>query len=284
MLRSHKKKFNAQEFHTIEQQWLKQDIRKLSDADLHQCKEDVLNGMRPYVESLVQSMARRERDPVEDLSQVGCIGVLKALEHYDYRKGASFKSYASFYVSGEIRRYLREYSLAFKAPRALQELYYRLNITIKRFLDTHGRAPSDAELLETLKCEPKDLRAVLDLDRRAEPLSFEEIILPNEQRTQQQAGTIYESFGRSDQQALYIEELMDVCEAKSNILETETKLLLKNALSSLKPELKDVVLMTYFEDMPQHRIAEKSGVSQMQISRRLKKALQQLSGMLNTPL
>jgi|GEM_PF-6463684 len=283
-MRLYKPKFDAKAFQAIEDQWLKRDIHKLPARELNDCKEAILYGMRPYVESLVQSMARRRQDPIEDLVQVGCIGVLKALEHYNHQKGTSFKSYASFYVSGEIRRYLREQSLAFKAPRALQELYYRLNITIKRFRDTHGHAPSDAELLVELECEPNELQAVYELDRRADTMSLEEILLPNDERVQQQAGTIYESFNRGEHQTLYIEELMDVREAKSSILETETKILLKNALNSLKPELKDVVLMTYFEDMPQQRIAEKSGVSQMQISRRLRKALKQLGDTLNTPL
>jgi RNA polymerase sigma-B factor len=264
------KPFDAKHFKGVEEKWLHRSLASLTEAEQRTCKEDILDTMRPYVEDIVRSMARRDVDPVDDLVQVGCIGVLKALEQYNPAEFGSFKRYASFYISGEIRRYLRDQALMFKAPRSLQELYYRLNMSVHKFRVKEGRSPSDEELLAELHCAPEELDEVRTMEQRSDTLSLEEIMLP----------VASSSHGGVPQRNQYFEELMDLSERGNTFHRIETGLNLKDALGKLAPELRQAVEMRYFQDMPQRRIAEKSGVSQMQISRRLRKALQQLDGLL----
>jgi RNA polymerase sigma-B factor len=231
--------------------------------------------MTPYVEGVVQSMARRHSDPKEDLLQMGAIGVLKALAHYDPKKGSSFKSYASYYVTGEIRRYLREQSLLFKAPRALQELHYRMLNISKNFQAQNGREPSDLELLNALQCEPTTLNELRHLERRSAMFSFEDRLHANDEEGLQSAGTLNDTPFSQDEASLYLEGFSEL-QDNGGVPETEDRVMLRKALRRLAPELRDVVTLSFFEEMPQQKIAERSGVSQMQVSRRLKKALQEL--------
>jgi RNA polymerase sigma-B factor len=270
-------KFNPHHLEALEAQWLHQPLHCYSPQEQQQCKKAFLEAMTPYVESFVQSMARRHSDPKEDLLQMGAIGVLKALSHYDPDKGSSFKSYASFYVTGEIRRYLREQSLLFKAPRALQELHYRMRSISKNFQAQNGRDPNDVELLNALQCEPTTLNELRHLERRSAAFSFEDTFYVNDNEVIQSAGTLNESPYSQEESPPYFETFSELQDT-GGVPETEDKLMIKKALARLAPELREVVTLSFFEEMPQQKIAERSGVSQMQVSRRLKKALQELNG------
>jgi RNA polymerase sigma-B factor len=270
-------KFNPHHLEALEAKWLHQPLHCYSPQEQQQCKKAFLEAMAPYVESFVQSMARRHSDPKEDLLQMGAIGVLKALSHSDPNKGSSFKSYASFYVTGEIRRYLREQSLLFKAPRALQELHYRMQSISKNFQAQNGREPNDVELLNALQCEPTTLNELRHLERRSAAFSFEDTFYVNENEVIQSAGTLNDSPDLSEEDVPYFETFSELQDT-GGVPETEDKLMIKKALARLAPELREVVTLSFFEEMPQQKIAERSGVSQMQVSRRLKKALQELNG------
>jgi RNA polymerase sigma-B factor len=262
-------KFNGVRLQALESKWLHQPLSAYDAKTKAKCQTDFLEAMTPYVHQVVKSMARRKNDPVEDLVQVGCIGVLKALEHYNPEKGASFKSYASYYVTGEIRRFLREHNLLLKAPRHLQELHFKFNSTIQSFTDKTGRSPTDAELLELLQCDSKDLNDLQHLERRHSLVRLDES--PNDDM-----GEPLDTF--LDDSEL---QTFPALQNDGGVTKTEDKLMLKEAIQRLRPELQEVVTLTFFEDLPQQRIAEVSGVSQMQVSRRLRKALQQLDVWLN---
>jgi RNA polymerase sigma factor (sigma-70 family) len=269
-------KLNQRRLEALELKWLTQPLETYSLQDQQQCKSDFLDAMTPYVQSVVQSMARRHSDPKEDLLQMGAIGVLKALAHYDPSKGSSFKSYASYYVTGEIRRYLREQSLLFKAPRALQELHYRMLNISKNFQAQHGREPSDLELLNALQCEPNTLHELRHLERRSAAFSFEDSLYAFDEENLQSAGTLNDALFPLQETPFYFESFSELQDT-GGLTETEDKLMLKKAIGRLAPELRDVVTLSFFEEMPQQKIAERNGVSQMQVSRRLKKALQELN-------
>jgi len=269
-------KFNQRHLEALEAQWLTQPLDAYPPKEQQACKTAFLDAMTPYVEGVVYSMARRHSDPKEDLLQMGAIGVLKALAHYDPSKGSSFKSYASYYVTGEIRRYLREQSLLFKAPRALQELHYRMLNISKNFQAQNGREPSDVELLNALQCEPTTLNELRHLERRSAAFSFEDGMQVNEEEGLQSAGTLNDvPFPQQDETSPYFESFTEL-QNDGGVRETEDRLMLRKAIRRLAPELRDVVTLSFFEEMPQQKIAERSGVSQMQVSRRLKKALQEL--------
>ena len=91
----------------------------------------------PLVKKIACSLARRSTDPVDDLIQVGSVGLIKAIEFFDPTISTKFKTYASYLITGEIRHYLRDKSSIIKAPREIQELAFRINTVIKQLIEAH---------------------------------------------------------------------------------------------------------------------------------------------------
>ncbi len=222
-------------------------------------REHLVEAVMPYVKKIAGGLARRSSDPVEDITQVGSIGLMKALDKYNPSAGTSFKTYATYLITGEIRHYLRDKSSMIKAPRQMYELYYRVNQIIQRLSDELGRMPTDLEIAEELQCPVNKVTQAQEIDRRRQPISLDQFA------TQE---------GNSE--TVYIERLVDD-RYYQFLLNQEDKITIDNALAKLKEEYRTVIVMTFFEDLSQTEIAQKLGISQMQVSRRLRKALDLMS-------
>jgi RNA polymerase sigma-B factor len=243
-------------------QWLK-DYWCATGSDKERLRERITQRVIPYVRKIAHGLARRSSDPVEDLIQVGSIGLIKAIEKYDPLAGSSFKTYATYLITGEIRHYLRDKSSMIKAPRQIYELYYRINSIVQRLSEDLGRTPTDIEIAEALQCPVNQVNQAQDAERRRQPMSLDQFINPD-----------------SASETQFVERLVD--EKYFEVVETrENRMLLERALANLKEELKAVVTMTYFEDLSQAEIATRLGISQMQVSRRLRKALDLLHAQLD---
>jgi RNA polymerase sigma-B factor len=246
---------------------LNERLRAYKGADEHNSllrttlREQIVTQVMPYVRRLATGLARRNTDPVEDLIQVGNIGLLKAIDKYNPSLGSSFKTYSTYFITGEIRHYLRDKTAIIKAPRQMHELYYRINQLVQELSRELGRIPSDVELAETLHCSVSQINQAQDVERRRLPLSLDQFVTGE---------------GGSSSDTCYIEQLVDHHQLQQADVH-ESRILLENALKTLKPELRVVVTLTYFEDLSQSEIAEQLAISQMQVSRRLKKALENLS-------
>lgn len=219
----------------------------------------------PYVQKIARGLARRGTDPVDDLTQVGCMGLMKALEKYNPLAGSRFKTYATYLITGEIRHYLRDKSSIIKAPRQIYELYYRMNQIVQRLTEEFDRTPTDLEIAEELECPVATVQTMNAADRRKTLISLDQFV----------AGT-----DGATGETLYVERLVDnrYFEFLQN---QEDKILLERALAHLKDELRAVVKMTFYDDMSQVEIAKALGISQMQVSRRLRKALDILHNILH---
>lgn len=218
-------------------------------------RKEIVERVMPYVKRIAHGLARRSTDPVEDLIQVGNIGLIKAVDKFNPLVGSSFKTYATYFITGEIRHYLRDKTSMIKAPRQMYELYYRINQVVQKLTEQLERTPTDMEIAEELACSTKEVSQAQDIERRRMPVSLDQFIV-----------------GESGQETVYLEKLVD----DRNVTASENhenRMLLEKAMANLKPELSDVVRMTYYEDMSQTQIAEQLGISQMQVSRRLRKAL-----------
>lgn len=227
-------------------------------------REQIIEHCLPYVGKIARGLARRSSDPVDDLLQVGSMGLMKALGKYNPLAGSSFKTYATYLITGEIRHYLRDKSSVIKAPRQMYELYYRMNQVIQRLSDEFGRTPTDIEIAEALSCSVEQVQNASYVDRRRNLVSLDQFIVSGD---------------GSGGETLYIERLVD--DRQMEFLQNqEDKLLLEKALAHLKDEFMVVIKMTYYDDMSQMEIAKALGISQMQVSRRLRKALDILYGLL----
>lgn len=225
----------------------------------HELKQWMVASYQPYVESLARKLARRKNDPVEDLIQVGLIGLVKAMEHFDPESGTTFKTYATYYITGEMRHYLRDKVSMIKAPRHIPQLYYRMNQLIAQLEVKLGRMPTDAELGEHLHCSTNEITAAYEWERRRECLSLDEFL------HEEDTGELR-----------YLEQKLDGTSQEA-LQGLEERIAVQEAVESLTPELQSVVQLVYYKDCTQTEAARQLGISQMQVSRRLKKALGVLS-------
>lgn len=217
----------------------------------------------PLVKRIARGLARRNTDPVEDITQVGSVGLIKAIKLYNPEVSENFKTYATYLITGEIRHYLRDKASMIKAPREIHELAYRVNQLIEKLKDSSGNVPSEIELASELDTSVGKIKEVIDVERRRKTISLDQLI----------------SVGDDDYQPLG-EKIADDNYYNLESFQ-EDKILISDAIKNLDDKLQEVIKMNYFEDMSQTQIAAKLGISQMQVSRRIRKALKHLFEMIS---
>ena len=212
----------------------------------------------PLVKKIARGLARRNTDPVEDIIQVGNVGLVKAIQLYNPKVSENFKTYATYLITGEIRHYLRDKVSMIKAPREIYELAYRVNKLMLKLKDDQGNEPTETMLAEELGTSVGKIKEVIDVERRKQTISLDQFI----------------NTGNDESLSLFDK----IADDNHYNLESfqEDKILINEAIKKLDIKLQEVVIMNYFDDLSQTQIAQKLGISQMQVSRRLKKALNAL--------
>lgn len=212
----------------------------------------------PFVKKVACGLARRATDPVDDLIQVGAVGLIKAIDLYNPEIGTKFKTYATYLITGEIRHYLRDKASMIKAPREIQELAYRINMVIKQLTENGGNEPTSEQIAEILSLPVNKVLDIIEVDRRKSTLSLDQTLnLENDETI-----SLADKIPSGDYQEF--------------LSAYEEKIMLSKAISKLKPKLREVIELSYYEDLNQREISKKLNVSQMQISRRLKQALAEM--------
>lgn len=241
-----------------------QKIRQAdSSAQKKELENEVIIEAVPLVRKIASHLARRSTDPTEDILQVGILGLIKAVKMFDYNVSTNFKTYATYFITGEIRHYLRDKASMIKAPREIYELAYRVNKIMNEFKDFDGSSPSESEIASELQTPVKKIREVMDVERRRHVMSLDQIL----------------SYTDSDGQAL--SEKIPNSKYSSLTEYQENKIMITEAMEKLDDNLREVINMNFFQDISQTKIAEKLGISQMQVSRRIKKALKKLFDIIN---
>jgi RNA polymerase sigma-B factor len=227
-------------------------------------KETLVREFLPLVKKIARGLARRSTDPLEDLIQVGSIGLLEAIDRYELGHNTEFKTYAVHFITGHIRHYLRDRQNLLRGPRVLQELSYRLSQMTARLSQELGREPTNAELALTLDLTTAQVDEVKIYDRRVTVLWLD------------QEG----SEGEDDEQRSLMECLSDPRFSLSNRDEIDEKLVLADALNRLPVAQRELLEMRYFQDLTQAELSRRLGISQMEVCRRLKKAEKSLRAVL----
>ncbi|MGI6085064.1 MAG: SigF/SigG family RNA polymerase sporulation sigma factor [Acetivibrionales bacterium] len=210
---------------------------------------------------LVWSVVRRFRNrnvETEDLFQIGCIGLIKAIDKFDLSFNVQFSTYAVPMILGEIRRYFRDDGVI-KVSRSLKELSIRARDISEKLEQEMGRPPSINELAKALGEEPENVIHAIDASRTPESLFRE-----------------YEDEDGSENR------LIDRIISQENDKESETveRISLYSALKQLPSREKNLIWMRYYSGQTQQSVAKKLGISQVQVSRLEKKILELLKGML----
>jgi RNA polymerase sigma-B factor len=227
-------------------------------------KEKLVADHLPLVKKIARGLARRSTDPVEDLIQVGSIGLLEAIERYETGHNTEFKTYAVHFITGHIRHYLRDRQNLLRGPRVLQELSYRLSQVTARLTQEFGREPTNQELADILQVSKEQVDEVKVYDRRVTVLWLD------------QEGNDSDD----DEQRSLLESLSDPRFSSESREEYDEKLVLTEAMSRLPEAQRQLLEMRYFHDLTQAELSRRLGISQMEVCRRLKKAEKQLKTVL----
>lgn len=226
---------------------------RVREGDEEARREMIVGNLR-LVLSIVQRFAGRKENP-DDLFQVGCIGLIKAVDHFDTDKEVMFSTYAVPMIVGEVRRYLRD-SAAVRISRSVRDLAYRS-------LQARDELSADLDRDPT----PDEIAAHLGVPREQVVNAMEAIVEPI---------SLYEPVFSENGDSLYvIDQLSDTSRDATDESWLEN-IALREAVKTLTPREQKIIALRYYKDKTQMEIAADIGISQAQVSRVEKAALEKL--------
>ncbi len=246
-------KYNEQRTYEQISGWLN-EYHSVSDKyKKARAKALIVTQMLPIIRKIARTIARRSYDPIDDLIQAGAIGLLKAIDTYSEDLNDNFKIFAGYYIIGEMKHFLRDKMNTIRVPRHIQELAFRINSFVKTLTLDELNKLTDDDVAEALQVSQKEINYALQVDRRSKTLSLEDIYT-------------------NDSDNLGFEEIF-AKEDYKDIRELEdSKIVLRDVINKLPEDSQILVKAYYYDDLSQKEIAKKFNLTQMQVSRRLKKA------------
>ena len=194
----------------------------------------------------------------EDLLQVGCIGLIRAIERFDTTKGTAFSSFAIPYIRGEIQHYLRDRGCSVRIPRRWQTLRQQSVEITQALRVKFNRQPSDLEIAVALDISLEEWQEIKLAHQNREPLSLDTPVRDVEEGTT--------SLG----------ELVPDPRYRSFQLAQEDRIRLQQALANLEKRTREVLEFVFLHDLTQKEVAERMDISVVTVSRRVKKGLDAL--------
>lgn len=217
-------------------------IRQAKDGD-NVAKETLIQENVSLVKCIVKRYLGKGID-YDDLFQIACMGFLKAIAGFDERFGVKFSTYAVPMIAGEIKRFMRDDG-SVKVSRAIKQMAKQMGLFIEEYTLKNGTPPSISAIAEAFGIEQTE--AVFIMGSSKMPISL-------------QSGT---DFGKDGKER----ELIDTIPAQDNQEDWLDKMLLRGEIEKLPERERKIIMLRYFRDMTQSEVAEKIGVSQVQVSR-----------------
>ncbi|MEV0168215.1 SigB/SigF/SigG family RNA polymerase sigma factor [Nonomuraea fuscirosea] len=217
-------------------------------------RERIVEMHRP----LAMEIARRYRyrgEPLEDLLQAAYVGLMKAVNGFDPTLGHAFRGYAVVTMTGEVKRHFRDRTWAIRVPRLYQERRSELNRLVADLSQDLGRSPTVAELAAKMNITEEDVLLTLDASAAYSTLSLDAPL------------------GTDDDAASLGDVIPEDDDTLSNMVDREA---VKPLIDALPSREKHILLLRFFGNMTQAEIAAEFGISQMHVSRILRKVLDQL--------
>ncbi len=231
----------------------KMRLLKLARDGDRSAREKLISGNLKLVLSVIQRFSSRGENP-DDLFQIGCIGLIKAIDNFDITLNVRFSTYAVPMIIGEIRRYLRDNS-TLRVSRSLRDTAYRAMQAKESLIAENQREPSIEEISKRLGMKREEV--VMALESIVEPVS------------------LYEPVYSDGGDTLYV---MDQVGSNTDSSDWIYEILLKEVLEKLSEREKQIVRMRFFEGRTQTETAKEIGISQAQVSRLEKGVLSQIKG------
>lgn len=232
-------------------------LRKAREGD-REAREKLINCHIKLVFNLVKRFENRGCE-VEDLFQIGTIGLIKAIDNFDLNHQVKFSTYAVPMIIGEIRRFLRD-SGTIKVSRSVKETAIKVRQAEDRLAKEMGRDPTVGEIAESLGIPKEEVVAAME--------------------AVQAPTSIHETFYQDDGDPIYVLDQLGNEASDESWLDS---IALKEVMDKLPPRLRQVLVLRYFEDQTQCQVAAQLGVSQVQVSRLERQALQMARELLAGP-
>ena len=218
--------------------WLREYKETEDESTKKKLRGLIVLAYMPLVKKVARGFARRSTDPVEDITQVGSMGLIKAIDLFKSDISSNFKTYATYLITGEIRHYLRDKTAIIRAPREIKELSYRVHKLTLELTERLGCQPTDEQIAQALQMPAKKIEEVIELERRTTTISID-------QMSSEENG-----------QTPLMEKIADDKDEK-HINSFENRLILEDAIKKLPIEDQQIVTLNFFEDLSQREISEK---------------------------
>lgn len=201
-------------------------------------------------------------EPIEDLVQVGTIGLINAIDRFDPGRGTKFSTYATPTIVGETRRHFRDKAWSLKVPRRLQELNLSANKAVESLSQKLGRAPTIREIAQAVGASEEETLEAIELGNAYDTVSLDSKLA-------------YES----ESAPLSLAEFVGDMDGSLETLERFGDL--NQAMDCLDTRERSIIYLRFFRDMSQTEVAKKLNISQMHVSRLQQKALRRLKELLS---
>lgn len=227
-------------------------FKKLKTGDSY-ARDLIIEGNLKLVLSILRKYMNRS-DNLDDLFQIGCIGLIKSIDNFDISQNVQFSTYAVPMIIGEIRRYIRDNN-SIRVSRSVRDLAYKALIVKEQLIKNSQVEPTIEQIAKVLNVDKEEVSASLDAIQ--DPISLQDSVNSN-----------------SESDALYV---MDQISDKKNTEERWTNsIAISDALKKLNSREKDIIHRRFFECKTQMEVASEIGISQAQVSRLEKNAISHL--------
>lgn len=233
------------------------ELKATGNRDL---REALILNYVPLVNRIARQASRSRKELFEDLAQVGYLGLIKAVDHFDPAREVQFVTYATHQIFGEIRHYLRDKSSPIKAPRWLKHLNKQLAGALSVLVQRHRRFPSIEELSREMNVTEEGVLALLRTNQLLVSHSLEHL-------------------SNSPEFLHNIDHIKSI-EHRSFQLPVEDQISLHQAMETLRLAERRIIYLFFYYDLTQSEIGGRLGISQRQVSRIIRRALVKLKAFL----
>ena len=239
--------------------WDKERTRELfrlyKEEDDEEAREQLIVSHLNLVRFLASKFKNRG-EPMDDLLQVGTIGLIKAIDRFDPARGLEFTTFATPTIMGEIKRHFRDKGWSVRVPRRLQELSAKVNATTDELTRELQRPPSVAEVAERLGATVDEVLEAMESSTAYSSVPLE----GTGQDSDEDAPSVLDHYAAED----------------GDLAASDDRMVIEEAINSFTPREQAVIRMRFEEGLTQVEIAERLGISQVQVSRLLRKVVKQV--------
>ena len=223
-------------------------LKKIKDGD-EAARQKFINGNLRLVLSVIQKFLGKSESP-DDLFQIGCVGLIKSIDNFDLTQNVQFSTYAVPMIIGEVRRYLRDNN-SIRVSRSIRDLAYKVIQYKENYIKKYGKEPSIENIAKSLGTTVEDI--AFSLDAIQDPISLQEPI-----------------YNDGTENIFIMDQVKD---SKNSDDSWANNITIIQAMKKLSDKEKEIIIRRFFDDRTQTEVAEEIGISQAQVSRLEKSAL-----------